>query len=379
MLQEIRVVLIEEGRQMRDRLAAEIRLISDLNLILQTGSVEDVFLRVSSEPPDLILLDIDVLGNNPQKIIAELVTAYPDVGLICTSRRWDEVTARLAVLAGAKGYLIKPFTSEDLLEAIKAIDQPKLLPVSEIITLVGPKGGGGKTTLAVNLAAGLAELTGQRVGIVDGDIQFGAIDVLLNVSPVSSIVEAARDLKYLSPVTLGAYLTEYSKSIKMLAAARSPEHAELVQAEDVTGILARMRMLFRYIIVDTAPGVDKVAQAATAMSDYIYVIGETNCPGDIDHIRQTLEFFNKNKNMRGQLKVILSRANMNYGEAIQRMEDELECRIAAVLPNDFTMAVTGINSGVPLIKAKPLAPLSKAILCLARDIAGEQAKMKAAQ
>lgn len=368
-LQEIKIVIIEEFRFMRDLIASVIRSTPDFMLLFQTANIEDAVKRMSQEEPQIVLLDLDMPAARDGTAIAQILKVNSSINIICTSQRWDETDVRLALQAGAKGYLLKPFTSEDFLQAVKAMEGPPLLPISEIITVISPKGSCGKTTLAVNLALGLFQETGHRVGLVDTDLQFGDTPVFMNIDPEITIVEASRDVINLSPLTMGSYLTTYSKNIKVLAPPRRPELAELVGKEQLLVILKNLRSLFRYVVIDTPPGFNDISLALANEANIVYLTVAFNSSFDIDRLRQSVELLKSLGYPQKKVKIVLSRiktrGNMDF---LSNLREELFYPITALLPNQFQIATNAINNGVPLLTGKSNTELAQGILGIAKDI-----------
>jgi len=369
MLQEVRVAIIEEFRFMRDLLSSVVRSLPDFTVVMQTSILDDAFERLPGAKPQVVLLDIDMPNAKNGDAITNILKINPSIGVICTSQRWDETDARLAIQSGAKGYLVKPFTAEQLLQAVQAFEGPTLLPVSEIITIISPKGNCGKTTLAVNLAEGLVQESGHRVGIMDADLQFGDTPVFLNIDPAITIVEASRDLINLSALTMGAYLTSYNKNIKVLAPPSRPELADLVKQEHLLTILKNLRSLFRYVVVDTASGFQESTLELAEASNIIYLASSINSSFDLDHLKQSVELLRSLGYPQEKVRVVLSRiktrGNMDF---LYQLREELYYPITALLPNQFQLATNAINNGVPLLAAKSGTELALGIRGIAKDI-----------
>ncbi len=377
MLQELRIVVLEEFRFMRDQIASVVRSVPDFTLIFQTANIEEALIRLPGQKVQIILLDMDMPSVKDRAIISDILKIDPSTSIICTGQRWDETQARLALQAGAKGFLVKPFTAEELMRVIKSFDGSPLLPVSETVTIISPKGNSGKTTLAVNLAVGLQQVTGHKIGLMDADLQFGDIPVFLNIDPINTIVEANRDLVNLSPLTMGSYLTPYNTNIMVLAAARNPALAELVTQKGQLAVLKYLRSLFRYVIVDTMAGFSENTIALAISSDIVYLTVSINSEFDLDHLKQSVELLRFLNFPREKVKIVLSRIKTRGNmDAFYQLREELFYPITALLPNQFQIATNSINSGIPMLIEKPNADLSLGILGIAKDIA-ENAKRRA--
>lgn len=366
----VRIYIIEESRSMRERIGHIVYNTDGLQLAGQSSNVEEAVFRLPAAKADVILMDSDIPGST-ENGIRLLLEHSPDVVIICTAQRWDKTLLMMAFRAGAKAYLAKPFNSEALLEAVWTAASNELAEetAGEVITLVSPKGGSGTTTTAANLAVGLAQETGARVGIVDLDLEFGDLAVFYNLAPLATIVDAARDLQQLSMGMLNAYLTPYNQQVRVLTAPPRPEHAESVRDEDIGELLSLMRRLFRYVIVDTSPGFSPPMLAAAQQSERIYLITALNSGREIQHTRAFLETFWSMGYDRRKVRVAFSRVASRDIESLERLEKELNYPVTALLPNDFNLVTASVNGGVTLSVHKPDSPLARGVQDIIRDIA----------
>lgn len=253
-------------------------------------------------------------------------------------------------------------------------NQKTVLPVEpvrspKIITMFSPHSGCGKTTLAVNLACGLAQLTGEQVGIMDANLSFGDVALFFNAYPTSTMVEAARDLQYLSHETFGAYLTNCSASIRLLASPSKPEKAELIQGHEMAQLLAMMQRSFSYVIVDTEPGFTEAVLAACDAADTVYIVAAFNSRAGIVHVRSALATFQSLGYSANKLKVVISRVSRDIDQ-LDNMEVQLSYPVTALLPSDFRLVTDAINKGVPLLASHPDSTLARGIMDVVRDSIG---------
>src|SRR5206468_2663247 len=152
--------------------------------------------------PNIVLMDINMPGMDGIAASEMISAAQPDVQVIMMSVQGESDYLRRSMLAGAREFLIKPFSSEELATSIRRVYQlgatrramapappapvdPALPPPpppkptgAKVIAVFSPKGGAGVSTVAVNLAVALKEETKQRVALVDASFQFGDVGVL---------------------------------------------------------------------------------------------------------------------------------------------------------------------------------------------------------
>ena len=157
-----RTVLIENNRMMLERLSSVIRNSPGFELSARYQTAGDALGQMQAFSPNLILLDIDCEPN--VSLLSDLKKNCGQALIICLSRRWDsEAQARL-LRGGAQGYMIKPFTPDELQAAVRNADRASLRSSARVISFFSPKGKSGKTTLISNLAASIAKNDSGRSG-----------------------------------------------------------------------------------------------------------------------------------------------------------------------------------------------------------------------
>lgn len=234
------------------------------------------------------------------------------------------------------------------------------------IALFSPKSGCGKTTLAVNMAYGLAQVIGSPVVIMDSNISFGDVALFCNTYPKTTIIEAARNLPQLSPSTLGAYLTASGPSLRILASPAKPEMTELVSGHHITSLMGLLGTVFPYVVVDTEPGFHELSLAACEGADIVYIVVAFNTSLGLEHVRRSLTAFRALGYSDKNCKLVISRVPRDIGR-LEWLENELSYPVTALLPNDFRLVANAVNTGQPLLATDPASALGKGINDVVRD------------
>ncbi|KQS66296.1 AAA family ATPase [Modestobacter sp. Leaf380] len=149
----------------------------------------------------------------------------------------------------------------------------------QVVAVVSPKGGVGKTTVATNLAVGLAQRAGEgSTVLVDLDLQFGDVASALAMEPVHRLPELVSGSAATDPIALKALLERHPTGLLVVCGADSPVAGDAVTAEQVTRLLQTLRRQFRHVVVDTAPGLTDPTLAAVEASTDLVALSSTDVP-----------------------------------------------------------------------------------------------------
>ena len=383
MTEKIKVLIADDNEETRLNIGKLLDFSPDLASMGSAASGEQAIELAKILQPDIILMDINMPGMDGIAATEILADEVPSAGIIIVSVQGEQEYLRRAMIAGAKNYLTKPFTSDELVQAIKQVyenEQKKRRNVirlevpetkqAKVITVFSTKGGVGKTTIATNLAVGLAVKTGARVGLIDADLQFGDISLFLNIFPQATIADLLPDIEILDEKLLESYLTDYQKLVKVLAAPFRPEQAEMISGAHLTKIIKTMRKSFDYIVIDTAPNFDEKMLATLDAADQLLVVSVTDLP-TIKNVKICLEVMESLDYKQDKIRLILNRAHSESGLDMKEVEESLRYTFSASLPSDGKTVVAAVNRGIPFVISHPQTEVSQGILSLARSLAQE--------
>jgi len=327
-------------------------------------------------------MDINMPGMDGISATSLLSTEVPGAGIIIMSVQAEREYMRRAMTAGAKDYLTKPFSGDELLQAIKQVHanqkqrrkvvalEPKPVEEGKVITVFSAKGGIGKTTIATNLAVALADKIKGRVCIVDADLQFGDVSLFLNILPRATIADVVADIDSLDDKVLAGYITQYNQHLDVLAAPLRPEQAEMVSGPHLVTMLKTLRNMYQYIIVDTVPAFSETTLSALDEADQILVVASLDLP-TIKNVKLCLEIMESLSYEPDKIKLILNRTNSEGGMDIREAEESLRRSFTATLPSDGKTVVSSVNRGTPFVVANPEAVVSQNIIKLAQYVGGD--------
>jgi pilus assembly protein CpaE len=231
-----------------------------------------------------------------------------------------------------------------------------------IITVFSAKGGCGKTVLSTNLAAALAT-TGPEVALVDLDLNFGDVAIMLQLYPTRTIQDAAAAGE-LDAVTLRSYLTPHQTGIWALVAPTEPTVADTVSASSVATILKLLRSGFGYVVVDTPTVLSDQVLAAFDESDTIVLLATLDVPS-IKNLELTLQTMEQLRYPRSRILLVVNRADSRVGLRVPDVERLLGRPVDATIPSSRSVPLS-VNKGSPIILEEPRGNVAEAI----RRVAG---------
>jgi pilus assembly protein CpaE len=235
----------------------------------------------------------------------------------------------------------------------------------QLLTVFSAKGGVGKSTVATNLAAALVDEGKQRVCVVDLDLAFGDVALMLQQFPTHTIADAVA-LGQIDPPAVESLLTLHSEGLYTLAAPIRPDAKDNIPAELVGRILQILKDSFDVVIVDTAPAFDDCVLQAFDHSDLILLVGTLDIPAlkSLKLTCETLELLNLPKS---QWRLLLNRADSKVGLTPAEVEKTLGLSITGSIPSSREVPAC-INRGVVIVRAEPRHPVSASFRQLAQHV-----------
>lgn len=384
----IRVFIIDDVAETRENVRKLLALEPDMQVIGAAASAEEGIEKTKELKPDIVLMDVNLPDMDGIAATQQLSRAVPQAQIIMISIEGESEYLRRAMLAGARDYLVKPFSSADLIKSIRRIhtEPAKLLAAAEapghrgqpsrrhgaIITVYSPKGGSGTSTVAANLAIALKQTGEGRVVLVDGSLQSADQEVLLNLPPATTVADLAPHVDLLQEVDLQQVLAEHNSGIHVLLAPPKPELADLVAPEHMAAIVRHLAGQYDFVVVDTWTTLNDMTLGVFDAASIILLVATP----EITSIRAARRFFELCEALgypQEKVRLAVNKLDRRSGISLQDIEGSLQKRAAGALSKDDELATIAINTGVPFVAARPKAPLSVEMMSLARHLAAPAA------
>jgi pilus assembly protein CpaE len=395
MAEQINVVIVDDIAETRDHLAKLLSFEPDINVAGSLASGPEAITFASEKDVDVVLLDINMPGMDGIATAEQLAVRAPTSAIIMMSVQGEPDYLRRAMLAGAREFLVKPFSSDELAASIRQVHErerqkldrvassrPKAPAASvaspanrgkgKVVTFFSPKGGVGRTTLAVNFAVAASAELNMRVALVDGGLQFGDVGVLLNLNPKNqSIADVAREMASGDLGTLDTTLVDHSSGVRVLMAPPSPEMAELVTPDHLTRIIAELRVTHDLVVIDSSPLLQDVTLSFLDQSDIVFAVLTLEIT-NIKNMRQFLALTDQLGYPDDKVQLLLNRADSGYGIRQQDVESSIGRKISHNVVSDGRTVVYALNRGVPFVIAARQTRVSEDVVRIAKTVLEEE-------
>jgi len=345
------------------------------------SSIEELAGRLSGGVPVVVVLGPSCAGNADLGIAERLIAAHSTLGAVLVV---DELTTTLlqnALRAGIRDVLTLNGEPGQLTTAIQRIAvsldasprrTQQISPVDPedtdaipsvngtVITVFSTKGGAGKSVISTNLAVTLAMRSNLPVCLVDADLQFGDVAVMLKLTPHHTIVDAVGNLDRMDAAMLESLLVTHEPSgLRVLPAPLEPAFADQVGASEMVSIVESLRSFCGFVVVDTPAYFNDVVLGLVEVSDHVVLVAGMDIP-NIKNVKIGLQTLRLLNTPMEKLLLVLNRSNSKVKLDIGEVERTLQVKADCLVPSDVLIPQS-VNKGVPVVLHAPKAPVSKAI------------------
>ena len=394
----IRVLIADESQRITDNV---VRRLGQEDDIVVAGTCKDGESAVQEAlrlQPDVVVVDSGLPGLDGIQTTEMLAQHLPDTGVIMTSMEGENESYRRAMLAGAREFLQKPFTGDELTAAIRRVfsfqqkkaeasvplqaspDLPDMDQVQvparqgQVFTVMSGKGGVGKSVVSTNLAIALAG-TGAQVALCDLSLQFGDVAALLNLPIDRSIVDLAANDAVADRDVVQQVLAEGPAGVKVLVAPVSPELADYVTTQHLRALMDELRHTFDFVVVDAPSYLNEITLDALESADAVCLITDLSVTA-VKNTRLLLAVMDVLKIDPRRVQIVVNhhrgvQGSLNRSNA----ESHLKRTILLEIPYEPEIMEASISRGVPFMVSNPNTSAAEALRALAKHLvptAGEQ-------
>jgi pilus assembly protein CpaE len=358
------VAIVDDDPKLRTRLAMQLSEAARAAAYPNLGALEEKL----SGSPVVIVAGPSFAAPQAMEQVARLVRNRSELSAVMVVQELSMEVLQRALRSGISDVVALPAETAQLQEAVEraaeslnlGVSTPSLAPVTDggrsergrIVTVFSTKGGAGKSFVATNLAVVLAKRSDKPVALVDADLQFGDVAVMLGMAPDHTIIDAVNSMDRLDVPMLKSLLMKHEPSgLNVLAAPIEPAFADSVSLPHMRRILELLTSFCSHVIIDTPASFNDIVLGILEQTDDIVLMAGM----DIPHIKNTkigLQTLRLLHIPASKVKLTLNRANSKVKLDIADVERTLQMKADCLLPSDIAVPQS-INKGVPVVLDAP--------------------------
>lgn len=406
----IKILLVDDIQDARDGIQRLLSFEQDFRVVGSAVNGREGVRKAQELQPDIVIMDINMPDMDGLEAASRITKALPFVGVIMMSVQDDPDYLQRAMLAGARFFLSKPPSTDQLYNTIRNVyeqyrpirekfqrlSDPTLFKEEEkkpktpgtragkVIAVYSPTGGAGCTTIATNLASGLMKENVKTL-LIDGDVEFGDVGAFLDLrsqSTLADLVEAANDI---DAEFFDNIVATHNSGMRVLLAPPRPNIGQEIRDQNpevVATIIEQVRHFYDFTVVDTPKAINHITAAIMDVADRIVLLVTPTLPA-IKNVRVVLDLFDRSGIPREKAMLVVNKAIENPTRhqkahpTPDRIEKYLSQPIRGIVPLvEEYFILNAINKGVPVIAMREQnKPIIKRLMDLAdviqADLVGE--------
>lgn len=358
----------------------------DSPIVRDGGSQEALEYLAEFPAPKVIIVDIGD-SSAPLTAMLSLTAAFTeDTRLIGIGTINDINLYREMVGAGITDYLVKPVTEKALAAALARAEEPLHAPPGpeelanpdqvRRIAVIGSRGGVGASSVAVNLGWLLSHEKKKRTAIVDLDLEFGTVALLLDLEPTTGLREALESPARIDSLFVESATAKLTETLSVMATEETLSSDVHFKPEAVDLLFDTLGRTNEFIIVDLPRSALAVRQRIFETVTDILLVTEMTLPGlrDAMRILSNIEEAAADK----QVIVIANRAgSLQQAMSPKDFQKALGHKVEFLIPQDEKAFKQAANNGKPLVQVDSRGKACKTMQSIVAKLIGEKMPAKA--
>ena len=377
---KIKVIIADDVAETREILEKALYFEKDIVVIGKARNGREAVQLCKQHQPDVVLMDINMPELDGIGATEAIMAQVPGTQVIIMSVQSEQEYLRRAMLAGAREYLIKPPDTDELVRSIRHVHKlgaagPRQVSGSveaaaqrtdqgKIVAVFSPKGGSGCTVIAANMAVALKQITNKRVALVDGNLVFGDVGVVMNIVANKTIIDLASRVHDLDAQLISDVTVPHTSQVRVLLAPPDSQSGEAITPDQLRTVLEGLRSQFDYIVVDTQTAYEDRTLAILDVADRIVVLMTLELPA-IKNVKQFCELAGPLGYSDDKLMLVLNKADSRLGIRAESIESQIRHKVSAQIGNAAYEMTLSLNQGVPMVIDRRNHPVARDIVALA--------------
>jgi len=367
-------------------LAVRTRLAVELSGAAQFATIEELVTNLGGRPVVAVFGPGFVSPMGFQHV-HRITGAHPELGAVFAVDELSTDILQQALRAGARDAVViggeaSLHQSVDRVGELLAGSTPRgqVAQVKEtggelgrLVVVYSTKGGVGKTCIAINVAVAMAKHSAAPVVLVDGDLQFGDVAVMLGLPPQHTVLDAAAAAQY-GDMELVQQLTSrhHQSGVLVLPAPIEPMPTDAMLPGEMVNICAALQQVAGHVVIDLPAVQNDYALALLEAADDVLLVGNMDIPS-IKNLKIGMHALDLHQIAGPKLKLVLNHANTKVKLDVKEVERVLGLSAEFPVPDDLAVPIS-VNAGIPVVLDEPKAPVSRALDRIALALLRQPAK-----
>ncbi len=326
--------------------------------------------------PDLVLVEMDGENQIPKWLETLTTDLSKTPVFLCSHSREPDFLIRV-MQVGIREFLPLPLNRKDLEAAVnrawvtqKRHQSSDSQQQGQVIVVTGHKGGSGSTTVAVNLAVALGEMTRENLALVDLGRPFPDVGNFLDLEPAYSILDLTQNLNNLDQSFIERIMQPYGSNLFILHGCSDFREQDNIEPESIGKIFKLLRSFYKYVIVDLSHWLDDFFLQVVMEADLVLMLTGLTVP-DLRNLKRLWPAFLEWYQDRRKIKLVVNRFDRGNGLQLRDVEQMVQQPVFATLASDYLLMMETLNRGTPLGVTAQRSKLWRGMKSLAQQVRRE--------
>ncbi|MCD4719820.1 MAG: hypothetical protein K8S13_08160 [Desulfobacula sp.] len=346
-------------------------LISFVEIVKTIETLSDGYQYLRNHKPGMVFMDVTTNAKDCMKIVGLMLKKEPDTMVFLIDDGKDPDIILEGFRTGATDFLIPGFTGADVAACVKngLKRSSGMVQKAEVFTVFSLKGGLGVTTLAINLADHIYDITKGKILLLDLNLFMGDITSYLDIVPSFTPYDLVGDMDRMDKQLLFSSLFRHDCGFFVLTTPEEINDSDSISGQDIFDMISLLKGYFDYIVVDSPHDFSERTLKLLPCTDRLLVMVQQSIPS-AKSVQKVIEFLNEIDFKPDGLNIVLNRHLKKNEFKIVDLERILSGQISFVLENDYPLFIQAANKGATLNSVAKNSRINQQINQMAAGLTG---------
>ncbi len=372
------VAIVEPDERLRIRLGIQ------LSGAAQYAAIEELAQELRGGRPVVAVFGPGFVSSYGFQQVHRLTGLRPELGAVFAVEELSTDVLQQALRAGARDAVVLDGEAglhqsvdrvgEMLAGSVSRVSAPAQTSAEpgKLIVVFSTKGGVGKTVIATNVAVAMAKRSNEPVALVDADLQFGDVAVMLGIPPEHTLLDAAAAVQYGDLDMVPSLTTRHQASgLMVLPAPIEPTPPDTILPGEMVNVCEALQRACRHVVVDLPATFSDQVLALIEAADVVVLVGSMDIPS-IKNLKVGMQALDLAAVAGPKLRLVLNHVHARVKLDVKEIERVLGLNANFPVPDDLSVPIS-VNAGQAVVVTEPKSPVTRAIENLADALIGADA------